>query len=101
MVRTPHIGGVVEFYAVDGSSAELEITATQPGYGTHRIYTRNLDTARAGDLGGDGRWELLIPDQTYTELGAVRHKPGGARVACALPAGGTMTTNLASAEESG
>jgi hypothetical protein len=101
VVRTPHIGGVVEFYAVDGSSAELEITATQPGYATHRIYTRNLDTARAGDLDGDGRWELLIPDQTYTELGAVRHEPGGARVAWTLPAGGTMTTNLASAEESG
>lgn len=98
--RTPHIGGIVEFYAIDAPSGELEITATQPGYATHRIYTRNLDTVRAGDLDGDGRWELLVPDQTYTELGAIRHERDGARVAWTLPAGGVMTTNLVSAEDS-
>ena len=75
--RTPHIGGVVEFYSIDVPSEEMEITATRPAYATHRIYTRNLDTARAGDLDGDGRWELLVPDQTYTELGAIRHERGG------------------------
>jgi hypothetical protein len=101
VVRTPHIGGVVELYDIDATMGVLEIAATQPGYATHRIYTRNLDTARAGDLDGDGRWELLVPDQTYTELGAVHHERGGARVAWTLPAGGTMTTNLASAEDSG
>ena len=78
----------------------MEIVATRPGYATHGIYTRNPDTARAGDLDGGEGWELLIPDHTYTELGAIRHERGRARVAWTLPADGVMTTNLASAEDS-
>ena len=94
---TPHLGGIVEFYGLDFEAGTLEITATMPGYASHRIYTRNMDTARAGDLDGDGRWELLIPNQDYTELGAIRHEVDGAAVAWTLPAGGTISTNLASA----
>ncbi len=94
-IRTPHVGGVVEFYGVDTSAGELKVAATRPGYNSHRIYNRNLDTARAGDFDGDGRWELLVPNQSYTELGAIRHEEGGAEVAWTLPVGGTLATNLA------
>ncbi|MDQ3942929.1 MAG: hypothetical protein M3254_07475, partial [Actinomycetota bacterium] len=73
VVRTPHISGVVEFYAIDEDAGELEIVATQPGYSSHEIYSRNLDTARAGDLDGDGAFELLVPSQDHTELSAIRH----------------------------
>ncbi len=94
-IRTPHVGGVVEFYGVDTSASELKVAATRPGYSSHRIYNRNLDAARAGDFDGDGRWELLVPDQSYTGLGAIRHEEGGAEVAWMLPIGGTLATNLA------
>ena len=100
-VRTPRIGGVVEFYRLDAGAGELEVAATRPGYSSHAIYSRNLDTARAGDLDGDGRWELLVPNQGYTELGAVRHGRGGAEVAWTLPLGGTLATNLADANTDG
>ncbi len=96
-IRTPHIGGVVEFYAIDEDGGELEIVATQPGYSSHEIYSRNLDTARAGDLDGDGAFELLVPSQDRTELGAIRHGEGEAEVAWTLPVGGMLTTNLATA----
>ena len=96
-IRTPHIGGVVEFYAIDEDDSELKIAATQPGYSSHEIYSRNLDTARAGDLDGDGAFELLVPSQDSTELGAIRHGEGGAEVAWTLPVDGVLTTNLATA----
>jgi hypothetical protein len=92
-VLTPHIGGVVEFYRLSGD--ELEIVAHVPGYSSHVIGARNLDTALAGDLDGDGRIEVLLPDQAQTNLGAVRHEPGGAREVWSVPIGGRLSTNLA------
>lgn len=97
---TPHIGGTIEFYRPNFDTGSLDIVATQTGYTSHRIYTRNVDTARAGDLDGDGRWELLVPNDAYTELGAIRHEENGATVAWNLPADGTIVTNLASATNS-
>ena len=97
---TPHIGGTIEFYKPNFDNGSLDIVATRTGYTSHRIYTRNMDTARAGDLDGDGRWELLVPNDAYTELGAIRHEQNGARVAWTLPADGTIVTNLASATNS-
>lgn len=100
-VRTPHIGGVIEFYRVAAGAGDLELAATQPGYASHEIYSRNLDTARGGDLDEDGAFELLVPNQERTALGAIRHEQDGARVAWTLPIGGTLTTNLADAAASG
>ena len=94
---TPHIGGTIEFYQPNFANGSLNVVATQPGYTSHRINSRNLDTARAGDLDGDGRWELLVPNDAYTELGAIRHEEAGGAVAWTLPADGTIVTNLASA----
>lgn len=97
VTRTPHFGPRIEFYEPNLDEGELRLAAARPGYTSHRIYTRNLDAARAGDFDGDGRWELLVPDESYTGLGAIRHEEDGARVAWTLPIGGTLVTNLASA----
>ena len=97
---TPHIGGTIEFYRPDFDTGSLDIVANQTGYTSHRIYTRNMDTARAGDLDGDGRWELLVPNDSYTGLGAIRRTQDGSEVAWTLPADGTIVTNLVSATDS-
>ena len=68
-VRTPHIGGVVEFYRLNGN--KLEIVNTVEGFSTHTIGSRNLFTAQAGDFDNDGQVELLAPDQSHTRLGIV------------------------------
>ncbi len=99
VTRTPHVGGVIEFYRPNFEEGTLEISATLPGYTTHTLYSRNLDTARAGDLDGDGTWELLVPDRFRTGLAAVRHTQEGAEEAWKLPIGSTLATNLASATD--
>ena len=99
-VRNPHVGGPVEFYRMDRENGELRLAASGGEYLSHTLYSRNLDAARAGDLDGDGSWELLLPNASYTALEAVRHKGGGVETAWRLPLGGTLATNLASATDS-
>ena len=69
VVRTPHIGGVVEYYRLNKD--KLEIVAEVPGISTHSIGSRNLFSAQAGDFDNDGLVELLAPDQSHTRLGIV------------------------------
>lgn len=92
-VLTPHIGGTVEFYAWRGNV--LEIVASQFGYTSHVIGSRNLDMGVAGDFDGDGRQELLLPNQSRVELGAIRRTADGAVVAWSLPTDGIVVTNVA------
>ena len=99
-VRTPHVSGPVEFYSLDRENGELQIVAHAGEYLSHTLYSRNLDAVRAGDLDGDGSWELLLPDASYTALEAVRHTEGGVETVWRLPLGGTLATNLASATDS-
>jgi endonuclease YncB( thermonuclease family) len=92
-VLTPHLGGVVEFFRLSGS--DMEIVAQVPGYTSHVIGTRNLDMAVAGDVDGDGRIELLLPNQARTHLAAIRRNPGGAEVAWAVSVSERVSTNIA------
>lgn len=92
-VLTPHIGGSVEFYRQQNDA--LEVVAQLEGYTSHVIGTRNLDMAVAGELDGDGKIELLLPNQSRTELAAIRHSSEGAEVAWTLQIDGQMVTNLA------
>jgi hypothetical protein len=92
-VLTPHIGGVVEFYQMRGD--KLEIVAQVPGYSSHAIGSPNLDMGLAGDLDGDGRIELLVPDQAQEALGAIRRNSEGAETVWSIPIGGRLSSNLA------
>jgi hypothetical protein len=102
-VKTPHIGGTAEFYrARDGG---LELVASLDGYSTHSIGSRNLDNAVAGDLDGDGRVELLVPDDPHRELAGLRRvvdggDAGSVEEAWRLPLGGRLTSNLCAVEGS-
>lgn len=91
-VLTPHIGGVVEFFQLNGD--RLSKTAQVEGYTSHVIRSRNLDMAAAGDFDGDGHVELLLPNQVFTQLGAIRRNTGGAEVVWSLALDGQMNTNL-------
>lgn len=93
--RTPHVGGTTEFYRLDRESGELKLAATGPGYPSHTIYSRNLDAATAGDLDGDGSWELLVPNASYNGLVALRHTGNGVERAWDLPASSSLGTNIA------
>lgn len=94
-VLTPHLGRVTEFFQLNDSA--LEVVATVPGYTSHRLGSRNLDTALAGDLDSDRAIELLIPNAEFTELAALRRTPNGADVAWTVPVDSLIATNLAAA----
>ena len=78
-VLTPHIGGIVEFYRLENDI--LKVVVKIPGFSSHKIGSRNLDMAVAGDFGGDGQVELLVPSQTLDEIGGIRRTLDGAEVA--------------------
>jgi hypothetical protein len=92
-VLTPHIGGIVEFYRLEND--KLNVVAQIPGFRSHKIGSRNLDMAVAGDFDGDGRVELLVPNQTLDEIGGIRRTSDGAEVAWTLPIDGKVSTNMA------
>jgi hypothetical protein len=91
-VKTPHIGGVVEFYRMIGS--ELKIVSSISGYTSHRIGSRNLDMAVAGDFDSDGNFELLVPNQARTKLGGIRHTENSAEEVWSLDIDGKINTNV-------
>lgn len=99
VVRTPHLGGIVEFYRWQGD--ELAIVAQISGYTSHMIGTRNLDMGAAADFDGDGRLELLLPSQDRSRLGAIRHGAEGVVEVWSLPAGGHVVTNVAAVSNGG
>jgi hypothetical protein len=95
VIRTPHIGGVIEIYALEGE--QLEIKAILNGYSSHQIGSRNLDSALAADLNGDGRIEVIVPDQSQTTLAGIQMMDDGLQVVWEAPIGGKLSTNLAAA----
>ncbi|MDP6713109.1 MAG: hypothetical protein QF368_00590 [SAR202 cluster bacterium] len=92
-VLTPHIGGVTEFYRLEDN--RLRVVTQAPNFTSHVIGSRNLDMAIAGDFDGDGRVELLLPDQALTKLGAIRRTSDGTEVAWTIELDGRLTTNIA------
>ncbi len=78
-VLTPHIGGIVEFYRLENDI--LKVVVKIPGFRSHKIGSRHLDMAVAGDFDGDGRVELLVPIQTLDEIGGIKRTLDGAEVA--------------------
>jgi len=95
-VRTPHIGGVIELHQLNGDS--LTIMDQMPGYSSHIIGSRNLDTSALGDFDGDGAIEMLVPLQGLDSLGAVSFAGGNVQEIWRVPVGGRLSTNLAAVE---
>ena len=99
VVRTPHIGGTVEFYRRDGD--RLRIAATADGYSSHALGSRNLDGARAFDADDDGHVELVVPTDDRLSLAVLSRTAGGVDLTGFLEAPGTFTGNLATATVAG
>lgn len=92
VVRTPHVGGTAEFYRRDGG--ELRVAATESGVSSHALGSRVLDGGFAADVDGDGRPELVVPDDARTALLVVERTEAGAETAGRTPVGGPITSNL-------
>ncbi len=91
---TPHIGGVTEFYTYNVDEGLTLLTGAK-GFSSHRIGSRNLDMAIAGDFDGDGVIELLVPSETGDFLGAFQVRNGFALVSWTIRIPSPLSTNLA------
>jgi hypothetical protein len=93
VVRTPHIGGVLEMYRLEGDGLVIAATLAGP-FGSHRLGSRNLDMAMAGDFDGDGRVEVVLPSADRRTVVGVAHTSAGLETvwSTALPA--PLTSNL-------
>jgi hypothetical protein len=94
-VRTPHIGGLVEFFALE--SSKLVKTAEVTGFSSHTIGSRRVNQAVAADLDSDDNVELLVPGRSRDTLIAVQRTSEGAVKEWQLKLGSTLSTNLAAA----
>jgi hypothetical protein len=99
VVKTPHIGGTVEFYRRDGD--RLRIAATADGYSSHALGSRNLDGARAVDADDDGRVELVVPTDDRRALAVLARTRDGVRRIDSLSLPDRITGNLATATVDG
>jgi hypothetical protein len=105
VVKTPHIGGIAEFYRRDGD--RLRLAATDAGdYQSHELGSRNLRGAVAGRLTDDDNWCLLLPDRTRESLVALAWTGGSAdsgsvERTVTLPLDGALTTNVAAVDRTG
>lgn len=91
-VETPHIGGTGEFYRRDGD--RLRLAGRVEGVSSHAIGSRILDGAVAGDADGDGRVELVVPDDARRQLVGLRRTEDGAKAGWRVPVGGDVASNL-------
>lgn len=95
-VRTPHIGGTLEFFGlVDG---RFETAATAESYSTHRIGSRNLDLGIVTDADGDGQLDVLLATDDMSELAVVTRdarSDDGTREVGRVAFGGDITSNIA------
>jgi hypothetical protein len=116
VVKTPHIGGVLEYYRPRTAAGEanlqtdplspdippgqvLEIVHNRLGYSTHSIGARNLSMAAAGDFNGDGRYDLLLPNQPRTVLANIQRTSSGSRENYRIRFEGAISTNIAVVED--
>ncbi len=101
VVRTPHIGGIVEWFQLrDG---RLDVVARYPdGDGqrvtSHPIRTINLDLAAVFDTTGDSRPELVVPSHDKTRLLVLGRTAESAEVLQSIPLPAEITSNLAVVE---
>ncbi len=94
-VRTPHIGGIVRWYRLEGDALVLQAEAGR--YSTHRIGSRNLDQGIAIDADGDGRLDVVVPTQDQTALEALTRRDDTAEITVTQPLGAQLATNLTGA----
>ena len=96
VIRTAHIGGVIEIYTVEQDC--LVIRAELRGYSSHQIGSRNLDSALAADFDGDGQIEIVVPDQSHTALAGIETAGAEMKVAWQTSVGGHLSTNITAVE---
>ena len=99
-VRTPHIGGTVQAFALDytGDTPMLErVAASSSDFTSHVIGSGNLDMALAIDTNLDSRLDVLLPTSDRGALVALTrtNESDGWMPVAEVALDGVLTSNLA------
>ena len=92
VVRTPHIGGILQFYEWYGD--RLVMVSSQSNLSTHQIGSDNLNMALAADFDGVDGAELMLPTKNYTELVVIKVEDGEIRIINRFSLPGRLNTNI-------
>lgn len=85
-VITPHLTGSLRFYQL--KDEKLVETGRLDGYTNHIFGTRNVDMARIGDLYGDKRSEIILPNLARDKLAVITNQGGKPVLSAEYPVNG-------------
>lgn len=91
-VRTPHLGRTIEYFRLEGD--QLVRVATQSGFTSHVLGSRNLELAIVADPDGDGALEVIAPTSDRLELGVVARTPEGTTIEHTVELGALLSSNV-------
>jgi len=100
-VQTPHIGGIVGFYSWDKEKKVLETEVTLQGYSTHDIGSRAMQMYTLVIDEQNEQVLLILPNQSKTELAALRFVSGVIHEEWRISLGGKLSGNLELIDENG
>ena len=90
LVATPHIGGILRLYRVDG--AHLSLFAEYSGVSTHKIGSTELGLGQV--ISANPRDQLLLPNQTRRRLMLLEWTPQGWREHSHVELPGVLESSL-------
>lgn len=77
-VRTPHIGGTLEFWGFNGSNFRQQTKLK--GFSNHRIGLTRITTSRLKDFDGDGITDLALPNANWSKIRIISLAKGGIEI---------------------
>ncbi len=99
VVTTPHIGGTLKLYRLDGES--LREDHSRYGFSNHALGSRKLGMGAILDANGDGVPDLLIPDERRRALRVVTFAGGVFGELARLPHEAAIVTALVASDMDG
>ena len=92
LVITPHIGGVLEIYQLEGNRFSLEASAK--GFSNHAMGSRELGLSAMFEANGDGIVDLALPDAQRRRLRVVSFADGAFRDIFGVPHKAAIATAI-------